>query len=175
MSYDVVLISGIPGAGKTTVSKMLAAKLPKAAHISLDQVRKMIVGGYKSPTIMPWDDETKKQYYLSFKNAFVLTENFIAAGYRVIVDDTMHAGDLYQEWNKYFSKFHVLKILLYPSPENALRRNRERSSHFVDEKVLLEVYKNFQKYDYSDWLVIDNGDQTVEETVTAIQTKIHWL
>ncbi|MBA2463263.1 MAG: AAA family ATPase [Actinobacteria bacterium] len=46
----VVLISGVPGAGKTTVARLLAQRLPLAAHIEADEIQNLIVsGGPASP------------------------------------------------------------------------------------------------------------------------------
>jgi predicted kinase len=60
-SIDVVLISGLPGSGKTTIARTLAQQLPRSACISCDQLRHMIVGGFKWAG-EPWDAETRRQY-----------------------------------------------------------------------------------------------------------------
>jgi len=133
----------------------------------------MIKGGYKSAA-KPWDEETHRQYYLSFKNGALLAESFIKESYKVIVDDALHGGNLYNEWAKYFEKFKPLKILLKPNKESAIKRNKERTTHFVEENVISEVYKNFIKHNYSDWFVVDNSNKSVEETVVEIQKKLGW-
>lgn len=48
----VIIISGPPAAGKSSVAKALAKKFSKSAYISTDQIRDMIIGG----NIAPWED-----------------------------------------------------------------------------------------------------------------------
>lgn len=173
MIYNLVLITGIPGAGKSTISDLLARRLSKSAVIIGDDLRRLIKGGFKSPA-QKWDEETHRQYYFSFKNGALLAESFLQEGYKVIVDDALHAGNLYTEWAKYFEKFYPLKVLLKPNKEISLKRNRERKTHFVEEKVISEVYDNFVKHDYSGWYVIDNSIISPEETTNLIQRELRW-
>ena len=173
MNYDLVFISGIPGAGKTSTSLALAASLPRSVHISGDQLRLTVKGGFANPN-HKWTDETKRQYFLSFKNEASLARNFIAAGFRVIVDDTIHGGNLYENWQTHFTEMNPLKVILMPSFEEAMKRNNIRESHTVAEKVMSEVYTNFTQHDYTSWFVVDNTEMTVEETVGVIRKKLNW-
>ena len=43
------ILTGAPGAGKSTVAAVLAARLQRAAHVPIDFFRKMVKGGYASP------------------------------------------------------------------------------------------------------------------------------
>src|SRR5207249_360402 len=98
---DVVLISGLPGAGKTTVARRLAEQLPRSVHIVGDDLRWLVVGGFRNPA-ETWDAETPRQYYLSFDNEAALAKNFTDLGFKVIVDEVVHAGDLWQAWKQSF-------------------------------------------------------------------------
>lgn len=169
---NVILITGVPGSGKSSVAEELANCFLKGVHIKVDDLRSMVKGGGKDPS-EKWDDQTREQYYLSFENAATLTENFIDQDFKVIIDDVVHGGDLYGEWIKYFEKFNPKKILLMPSKETILNRNKTRN-HFVSEDTISMLYEDFKKHDYSDWIVIDNSKQTLEETVAEIKSTLNW-
>jgi predicted kinase len=47
------LITGIPGAGKTTVARLLAGQLERAAHIEADRLQEWIVSGGLCPDQEP--------------------------------------------------------------------------------------------------------------------------
>jgi len=51
----VIVLTGAPASGKSTVAESLASRLEHAAHIQVDFLRKMVKGGYASPH--HWSDE----------------------------------------------------------------------------------------------------------------------
>jgi len=81
----ICLITGPAGAGKSSVTKALAKKFTRSAVINVDQIRGMIVGGYKKP--WPYDDEAELQLSLSAKNACEIANNFLEKGFKVFIDD----------------------------------------------------------------------------------------
>ena len=170
---NFVLITGIPGAGKSTISKELAKSTPQCAYISGDDLRLQILGGYANPAKQPWTDETRKQYYLSFENAALLAKNYLKNGYKVVVDHVIHAGDLFKEWNKHVSNIEYFKVFLNPDINTVIERNRTRGK-FVQEEVIKRLKEDYLQYDYSDWFVIDNGKQSITESVSLIKSKIGW-
>ena len=101
------------------------------------------------------------------------TQNFIDQDFKVIIDDVVHGGDLFEEWIKYFEKFNPKKILLMPSKETIRNHNKARDNT-VSEDVISKLYEDFNKYEYSDWIVIDNSKQSLEETVAEIKSTLNW-
>jgi len=169
---DVVLISGLPGSGKTSVARRLTETLPRSAYISGDALRHMIVGGYKKPG-EPWDEETRRQYYLAFKNAADLARNMVGQDFRVVIDDVVHPGDLFQEWKRHFEGLAYQPIVLFPTLEVVIERNRRRECP-VSEQVIRRLYLDFAGQGYSGWLVIDNSGLSVEEAAVHIGKQSGW-
>ena len=73
ITNSVWLISGIPGAGKTTVSRMLCEEFPKSAHIEVDRLREMVVAGYLAPG-QELLAESDAQLELGAQNAALLAD-----------------------------------------------------------------------------------------------------
>ena len=54
---EVLILSGPPGSGKTTVAGLLAARRERAVHLESDSFFHFIVSGY----IEPWKPESHEQ------------------------------------------------------------------------------------------------------------------
>lgn len=111
------------------------------------------------------------QYQLSFANAAALTRTFLRAGFDVVIDDVIRKGDLYDEWLRHFEGIEHRVVLLMPSLDVALARNRDRAAKTVPETTLHDLHQRYQEVDNSDWIVIDNSGQSPEETVTEIRRR----
>src|SRR5215467_15703409 len=75
----VIVLTGAPGSGKSTVAGLLAARLDRAAHVPVDFFRKMIKGGYASPH--HWSDEVDRQYRIARASAAQTAHNLAAGGF----------------------------------------------------------------------------------------------
>ncbi len=131
----------------------------------------MVVRGYKDPN-KPWDEEMRSQYYLSFKNQADLARNFLEKGFAVVIDEVVRKGELYDEWLTHFAGITHQVVLLLPAVSVALHRNAERTSHTVPERTLHDLHERYVNTDTAGWIVIDNSNQTVEETVNEILQEV---
>lgn len=93
----VFLVSGIPGAGKTTVSQALAERFERGVHIEADTLQRMIVSGGEWPKPPAPSGEALKQISLRYKHAAMLARSFYEAGFTAVIDDVA-LGELLEEY-----------------------------------------------------------------------------
>ena len=82
-SNKVIIINGPSGVGKSTISHILSRSIRKGVHIDVDILRHLVTN-YSL---------TREQINLAYRNAASLTDNFLAAGYTVIIDGVFPAGE----------------------------------------------------------------------------------
>jgi adenylate kinase family enzyme len=164
---QIIFITGTPGSGKTTVAEALCARLEKSAHIPVDFFRKMIKAGYASPH--HWSAEVERQYILARKNAASTAANIARAGFTVVIDDIIHQAWL-QEWRDNLRGFDLRLVLLQPHLDTAKQRNTTREIWTVDEAIIEQLHSSFSANNTPDvgWTIVDNTNQTIEETVAEI-------
>lgn len=165
------LITGPAGTGKSSSAKALAQKFDRTVVISEDSLRRMIISGLVKP--WPWNAEAKLQVELGAENACSLANNFLAKGFNVIIDSVI--GQNLLEYYKRALKEHQLKvILLLPSKEALLKRFDECGNDTELRKRTKELHDIFLSVkDELDWEVIDSSNQSLDETVNEIVSKIH--
>ncbi len=157
----VIVISGTPAAGKSSVSKALAKKFPKSAHIAVDELRHMVVGGF----INPWVDKDLKQYNLIQENILDITKNFLREGYVVIIDDVQTDKHI-ESYKKIFDE--VYGFLLLPSKDVLKQRDSMRDPEKKMHERIDALYPMFTESEPNELKVINSDNQTLEETVNEI-------
>jgi chloramphenicol 3-O-phosphotransferase len=92
----VVIVTGPAGVGKSTVARELCLRFDRAAHISVDSLRDMVVSGYASPIPGESDPtEAEEQIRLGIANAAALARNFAESGMLAVIDDVLEtSGEL---------------------------------------------------------------------------------
>jgi predicted kinase len=80
-----VVVTGMPGAGKSTVTGLAARLLPRAAQVKGDDVNGMILSGHVGFLGEP-RDEALRQGELCSRNMCSLANNFVDFGFTVLMD-----------------------------------------------------------------------------------------
>lgn len=89
---QILLVSGPPGAGKTSVTLAVAERYDRMLRVEADTLREWVCAGYRHP----WagDAQAAEQRLLAIRNASAVARESIAARYAVVIDDAAFADDL---------------------------------------------------------------------------------
>lgn len=156
MTPSVLILTGPPAAGKSTIGPMIAKQLARCAVIDVDQLRTMVV----QPHIAPWRGETgMAQLRLGAQNACAVARNCVAAGFNVVILDVLtdETAALYRD---VLNPIPHEIVLLLPMLTASLHRNQARGQFLTDDEVelLYEWQERLTNYD----LRIDNTEIATE-------------
>jgi predicted kinase len=161
----VVVISGIQGAGKSTVADLLARRLPRAARVSADDLQQMIVSGGRWPERRVPSEEATRQLRLRLRHAVLLARSFAGAGFTAIVDDIV-IGQRVEHLLEEMAGERFIFVMLTPRLEVVQARERGRGTHLYLEWGWMDGEVRHATRRLGLWL--DSSHQTAEETAEEL-------
>ena len=161
-SFDLIIFSGAPGSGKSTVCKILQKRL-NCPLIDFGWIREFHLD-------REWKNANKKEEQMSFENLVFILKNYINNGYKdVIVNDLQDFR--IEQIPKRFTKNRYIIISLIVKDDNELK-NRvlgERDSGFKDFKAAISWNKKIiDRKSLKNEIKVDNTHNSPEKTVESI-------
>lgn len=157
---DLIVISGAPGSGKSTVIPLLQKEL-LSPYIDF--------GWLRERHLLPdWSNQTPEEEEMAFENLVFILKNYLAHGYKnILVDDLKYGrvGTLVE----IFSENNFLVVSLVLDDEELKRRIKERNSGFTNIEVALAWNKTLKEGPhYKNEFKIDNTANDPQKTAEKI-------
>jgi adenylate kinase family enzyme len=169
----IFLISGCPGAGKSTVAAALMRRFEFGLHIPVDDLHEWVVSGLANP-VPTWTDETTRQFRIAREVAAAMALRYATEGFAVAIDDVIDR-DAIETYEPLLRSVRPTCVLLAPGESTALARNASRTGKNFEASALETVIRKLAALLHSQftgdprWLVIDNSEQTVDRILDAQQ------
>ena len=158
----------MPGAGKSTVTRLVAERLPRSARLDGDAFNRMIVNGFVWALGEP-ADEAARQVELLHRNLCALSANFSDAGFTPAIDVMIPARKTLDSFLDQLAPRQVLLVVLAPGIEVCRYRNTIRDPHerfYFDGYEALEADMSRELGDAGWWF--DTAALTSEQTADRI-------
>jgi predicted kinase len=163
----VLLLTGVPASGKSTVADLVARRFERGVHVNGDVFRRMVVSG-AAPMTPDADEDARAQLRLRYRIAASVADAYFEAGFAVVVQDVV-AGPVLAEYISFIRSRPLVVIALTPRPDVVAARERGRSKTGYDSGWSVEEFDaGFRATTPPLGAWIDSSDQTPEETVDEI-------
>lgn len=162
----MIVITGPPGAGKSTVARIVADSFDLSVLLVGDDFHHFIRNGY----IPPWLAESAHQNEVVIDSTAVSAVAYALGGYCVIVDGIIGPWFMERWLGHVPNDVPVHYVVLRSSREVALQRAVERTgkTDLIDPEPVTFMHQVFIERGGSEDHVLDSSRSTAEETASEV-------
>ncbi|MDF2935051.1 MAG: hypothetical protein K0Q90_424 [Paenibacillaceae bacterium] len=166
----IIVVTGIMASGKSTVSQLLAERFDRGVHVRGDVYRRMVVSGRAEMTPQP-TEEALRQLYLRYRLAAAASDAYCEAGFLTVVQDN-YIGKALTDFVSMIRHSPLYVVALCPRPEIVAGREANRGKTGYGAFGVEDFHRLFREETPKIGLWLDNSDQTPEETVDEILSRV---
>ncbi|MGD3106125.1 AAA family ATPase [Streptomyces sp. YGL11-2] len=171
-SAGCLVLSGMPGAGKSTVAPLVAAHHERAAQISGDVLSYMVVQGRVGFQGRP-AEESRRQLRLCARNMCTLANNFAENGIFPVVEYTVADRETLDLMVAVLRPRPVMFVVLAPPVEVCRERNATRAAVARVDYDVAPFYRAMEEELAGVGWWLDSAGLTAEQTAAAIAAGAH--
>ncbi len=175
MTPEIIVITGVQGAGKSTVGPILARRSKRGAYIDADVLQKMVESGqtWVTDTSAPGQtlaDEAALQLRLRLHNACLLARSFCDAGFTAVIGDII-LGERWEHLREELAGLPFRVVVLAPPVDTVIQRDAARS-YTVGSEWGRHLDRELRATMTGIGIWLDSAGQTPDETVDEIMRRL---
>jgi deoxyadenosine/deoxycytidine kinase len=169
---NIVLITGMAGAGKSTIGRLVAQLSSKSLFIQVDELREKMIKGYARPEDGIFTEEVIQQFQMARSTATYMARLYANQSVDVIIDDVCVPSNFVDQYAELFEIPKVHRVLLYPKASVVIERIRQRGGPMEHIKYVPAIYDFLATMPKGGWIVLDSSEWTIEQTVNEVLSRI---
>lgn len=168
---QVIVVTGVMAAGKSTVSQLLAERFTRAVHLRGDEFRRVVVRG-RVDMSPHGDPEAERQLALRHAITAHSADAYAAAGFTVVVQD-LFVGASLRPFLDLLTARPLSLVMLAPDVGTVMQREAERTKVGYGDLWSIRDFDHMVRTETPHvGLWLDSSQQTPDETVDEIAARL---